>query len=522
MAAPGGFDAEGGMPEQSGAPLVTAVTSGGGARRVTERSQGSLTRRSFVNVMQMPSAPESEAGQSLGVGDEDPVNLPGSYRVGEVRQESFNQQVESLQRQTLLDPAAVRQLEREDPGFVAWLKTKAGLAAQMGLFALYIFMDVGKSLANSFALKDSGVNTTSLVISQSIMSILIGIVITLVIDGAQTVYSAVQPAQLMRFGLVSAMFAAAQCFASLSYKYMDASLIKTLGQARLLQTAILSSIFLRRRYIGAQWATMCVVVLGAMLFLNSKIAAQEAYDVKQVLPGYELDRFTCYEYLSNLTELNATVDSVPTFCGDPVEEHLPDEEKNVKIGLLCTFLYLLISDGASIVSESFLKGDKKLPFYVQKITIEIMGLPISFCMSFFMPWFQKQLGTKEKYWKKDMWWVEGSGGLFRSWSWYTAIALLFIIGQSWMGGIICKKLNSVMKLLGKVCSSACVYVMSDLILQPEAYGHSWSVTQAQMVAVMSTYVFLNIKVPSKPEEPEAPAGDAAASAPAAVEMRQRQ
>jgi len=437
----------------------------------------------------------------------------------------------------------LEKLQRSNPYMASWLQTNMGMLMQVALFMVYIGIDAGKSLFAGKALKGTSVITTSLVITSSFISIIIGIVIARANDGMEGVRLAMDLGTARRYAPVACFFAVAQCFQALAYKELSPGEIKVIGQVRLLQTAALSVMFLGRRYIGPQWSAMGIVVLGAVMFFEGKVQGDEVHALMMMNHTVSLNRSWCF---ANLTQVDVNSGAstpwvIPGACLYNVfKDPTASEEKQMVLGLLYVAIYMVLSDLGSVVSEKFLKESSGTPFYVQKVSLELSGFPVSIAMSFILPFFQLWVANPDQTTKqgaKDyariaraMWWTgthleKGStipvaNSLFQGWGAAALLSLAFMCAGSWLSGIVAKRMNSVMKLLGKLMSLSTVYFVGDFWLLktthpcPPTNGIQGFLPQvgdcntpptictvSQFVILMGTYTFVSIRVP--PPEKEA-------------------
>jgi len=199
-----------------------------------------------------------------------------------------------------------------------------------------------------------------------------------------------------------------------------------------------------------------------------------------------------------------------------------DSEDTAMLGVTYVFTYLFLSDVGSVISEKFLQAEKKTPFHVQKVALEVCGLPWTILMSFVVPIMQRDLlGDKPAKYMPRMWWLGSdctyeskgqelpcgfaAGGLYRDWGhWQIWLALFMLTAQSWVSGLLVKIFSSVTKLLGKVVSVAAVYFIADLWLNrpTDAYPISFGGTVAAVQVMIGTYCYLGIPQEKKKDEPK--------------------
>jgi len=280
----------------------------------------------------------------------------------------------------------------------------------------------------------------------------------------------------------------------------------------------------------------------------AKSSANDIWELQHALDEEHVQRTSCHMALTHLT--NTTVNTVTTAlqpmvsdCVVAPDESRRDHDEGMLLGLSYTFAYMLCSDIASIISELFLKSEKDTPFYIQKATMESMGIPILFVMSFLGPFFGKLIGQSPSRWAPQMWWAaEGfsfmgsadalawcadhmhhghavhdmpcgiaAGGFWREWNQLAPWGALFFGScQSWFAGVLVKLMSSVVKLLAKIVSMGGVFFIGDCwVLYEDSDGDLKQAGVAAVQISLLTFTFLNIKTP-KDELPkvssEAPGG----------------
>lgn len=437
---------------------------------------------------------------------------------------------EKVKRDTLLDAGYVQELQQQVPGQLMWLRSSLGLFIQVGLFTVYVGLDCGKTIFNSIALKgDLRIVPQSIPICQAFLQVVLGLSIALSIKGKPALAEVFNLQKILKFLPVSLIFAAAQSFNVLSYTVLSGGTIKILGQVRLLQTALLSKFLLGRSYQLTQWTVIAVIVLAAGNFCLGK------EDNKM--------RWACYQELQEI-EANESysLDStgIPQACimGNPdaTDNKMQEVQSSMTLGLCYVFTYLILSDLGSLVCERFLKTEEDQPYYIQKTWMEIGSFPCAFILSFLVPLGQSFLGVAEKRWRPQMWWSEHEkcsdpswasqgtnmnycGGFFRNWTVAAVIALLLCMSHSFLSGLVVKKLNSVVKLLGKCASLALVFFIGDCWILRKL-DPSPICMIAALTVMLATFTFMNLK-PSREEKPRDVADGQSTDRQASVEMTQR-
>lgn len=479
-------------------------------RKTRAQSMAALKSISFV-----PQADGDRGLQTSGFGD-DVDDLPLDLAIDPSEVKSFAQEAydlkNELQQKTFLSEAVIQHLDKEDSAMLLWLRSSTGFLLQCVLFAVFVGLDAGNSLFKSKAMYGTKVVSQSSVVLQSCVQIVLGLGTALMSDGIQGLKRPFEAKNVKSFGVLALFFGTAQMFNTMSYKRLSAGTIKIIGQVRLLQTAALSKWFLGRSYNTIQWTIMTMVCLSACVYCVGKSDAGALGIQTKTVANLETQRACILSDISEMIANSSKGIPLPALQPDgtfPIPDSCKIKSKPQKVtsdsdfitGVFFVFCYLLLSDLGSIVSEKFFKEDAGTPFYVQKVSIEITQLPMSFLLSFAVPYinqFCAREGDDPNEYLQEMWWREGNA-FFQGWSTVVFIAMLISTGQSWLSGLVTKKMSSIMKLLGKLSAVVVVYVLNDILMatrQPPAVC-----SFACCLLVLGTYVFLSAKPTPPPKAP---------------------
>jgi len=463
---------------------------------------------------------ELDAVENAGVESNSRTNslTPSSQR-GSMIQSLARQVSESfakLEQDTLLDPDLKKKLESEKPETVSWLRSHMGFLLQVFAFCLFVGIDVGKAVFTSKALKGTRTVSQSIAVVQSLLAVVIGSLTTLCFDGPAGLRRAVSAQQLLKFAPQSVIFAIAQCVGFLSYRELPAGTIKILGQARLMQTAALSTLVLKRKYVSLQWIMLVSIVLAAVNFIMGKNMAGAFFSEQRDNEAH----LACLASTAHLlnSSLTTPIDlSQPQWsCLTHAFTPAGGTGDNVALGLAYAGMYLFLSDVGSIISEKMLKDEVQTGFYTQKVTMEVIGCPVAFLMSIVVPLIMRAVDEPDVSLE---WWTghcynkarvpcnpdfDGSqcqcNSFFMNWNlWFVWVAVAFSFGQSWMSGVIVKLMSSVVKLVGKCVSLAMVYFVAECwVLYNPARPPTGSQHVAALCVLVGTYMFLTFS-PPKPK-----------------------
>jgi len=409
--------------------------------------------------------------------------------VGGMRK-SFIDTVENLAKDTLLDDNAKQQLLRQDPEALTWLQSAQGLIAQIGLVLLYVGIDIGKGLSTQMILysspgsKTAKVEGASTLLMNSLLSFVIGIVFTILIDGADTLKAAMTDVkQIFTYFPVVLMFAMAQNFNTVAYGLKDASTIRVLGQFRLPAMAFFSVFALGHRYNSNHYLALAIIVCGVLSFDEAK--GDYAQATKVAVKDFR-----------KVNSTHASAECLLPPLDNRAQHCLPIDEQmasmgGVALGNLCIFLWIMLSVMGSVMSEKILKATAKMPFYLQKVQWEMTGFWCNLLMAFVVPlvayeaaWNTSMKSQSKKWWTSTEFPVKGNcpGAEERGGDWFSSVGgkglfvnwwafapfmqLFFAILQGWMGGIIVKRLSSVVKSLAKSISLVLTFSFQQALLSP--------------------------------------------------------
>lgn len=138
----------------------------------------------------------------------------------------------------------------------------------------------------------------------------------------------------------------------------------------------------------------------------------------------------------------------------------------------------------SLMCEKIMKA-RPYPFYTQKVHLEFGGLATATAMLFIVGSLSSR--PEDAFWKQRS--VDGvmKAGLFVGWSFKTAAALTAAVLQSWLGGLVSKRLSTVVRSVAQCLSLLIIYFFGDLVLRGMAFD--WIVGAAAVVVALSVQVF---------------------------------
>eukprot|EP00439_Symbiodinium_sp_Y106_P031761 s4887_g3.t2 len=166
-----------------------------------------------------------------------------------------------------------------------------------------------------------------------------------------------------------------------------------------------------------------------------------------------------------------------------------EEGQTSNVAVVCCLGSVVSSCIGSLMCEKIMKA-RPYPFYTQKVHLEFGGFATATAMLFVVG----ILSSRPQDWgeTRD---VDGKeeelqpqiAGLFVGWSIKTVAALTAGVFQSWLGGLVSKRLSTVVRSVAQCLSLLIVYFFGDLVLRGLAFD--WIVGAAAIVVALSVQVF---------------------------------
>mmetsp|Transcript_68282 Transcript_68282/g.113032 ORF Transcript_68282/g.113032 Transcript_68282/m.113032 type:complete len:473 (+) Transcript_68282:131-1549(+) len=377
----------------------------------------------------------------------------------------------SLRESTSFNREFVDELQRTNPGALAWLRSTSGVLFQAALILTYVGLETVAGFLTSFALKPAAGTKfkplpSSIIVMNSGLSIVVGLLIT----AATSVISEKMPVArsitktfrdvfqwrtICSYSVVAAFFSIAAVFSKMAYAKMDAGLKKILDQLRLPVTAGMSALIIGKRYTLREWLTLLMVPLAVCCFYVADVEHDEVTELHATCryPSHcfsELSYDVCGIRVDGATMIgtairdsrntNSTRHNITSF---PVEASRTDFQ-----GLIFSVLATFFNCIGSLYFEKMMKITASTPFPTQKVQLETTGFLVAIAMSFIVPLWIDDKGGKAIWWAKNE--AEGSGeGFFQGYNSLTIIVIGFDMLMAWMSGIIVKQFSAVVQKIAK-------------------------------------------------------------------------
>lgn len=392
-------------------------------------------------------------------------------------------------------------------------------------------------------------NLSSLIIWNSILSITIGVVVAANTGEMGLLLNSKTFSLLLRCTPAGCAFSFAAYLQFVILMYLPSDVFKVLEQSRLIVTASLSYLFLGRRQGRISWIMLVIVTFASatygvvrasapmadshhdLLLFAQDLMGGDGYNVtKPGAVGLDAALFpseimgcmgkACrHSKLPNRTALTGLLtgrkgmrsvkqllakEELAEEIGKYVRDlRLESPKEPHTVGVLLTCLYVFIMCGASVQSESVLKDEGSLPFYIQKVYLEVPVLCFAlFNMKVISPWLEsKGIGRTSPV---EAFFVDPFGG------WDSHLVMLtffFFSTKSWFSGLCVKVLSTLTKQVCAVLAvgltyffmllhrcKAPLYHSTDFFCPKGLLDVSWEVamTDVMVFVTIATYVLLQM------------------------------
>lgn len=338
----------------------------------------------------------------------------------------------------LVDRTWLEQARVVNTSLADWALSRAGVALQAFCLAMFVFSDASRTIINEVALGKTGIVQQSAVVMVSASSIVVGSLMAAWLDGLEGVRIAVAPRESLRYLPVSAVFSLGTTCQLYAYSLgMSAVQNTVIGYAYMPLSAVLSRFIFRRAYTGLEWLALLLLVLCAIVF----VLLENSSDEKSEL--------------------------APT-------------------GVACVLASVIFSCLGSLLAEKLMKASTSA-FYIQKVQLEIGGLATAVVMLFVVGSLSDR--QADAFWKqRDVGHGRMESGFFAGWSEQILLVLLATLLQSWLGGLVAKRLSTVIRAVAQCFSLLLIYFVGDLILK--GFPFDWTQGTMAVVVAITIQVFV--------------------------------
>lgn len=337
----------------------------------------------------------------------------------------------------IIDRSWLEQAREINTKLSSWISSTAGLSSQLVFVMLFIASDASRTLIFAWAINGAPIVQQSIVVTVSAASVLVGVLMSTVFDGRDGFTAAACDIwSTLRCLPVAACFSVGQTLQIKAYGFgINPAVNTVLGYFYMPLSALLSRWVFRRAYGVLEWLALVLLSASSVLFV---LLRQDRSD-----GGTSLVAAAC------------CLGAVATSC----------------IG--------------SLSSERIMKAQQS-PFYTQKVHLEYGGLLTATLGLFLIGVASSQ--DADAFWKpRDVGGGKMRSGLFVGWSAPTFAAVAATLVQSWLGGLVSKRLSTVVRSVAQCLSLLIVYFFGDLVLR--ALQFDWVMGGAAVVVALSVQVF---------------------------------
>merc|ERR1719240_1926133 len=157
-----------------------------------------------------------------------------------------------------------------------------------------------------------------------------------------------------------------------------------------------------------------------------------------------------------------------------------------KLGICSILFAVVLSCAGSLLAEKIMKSNADIPFYTQKVHLDLGGFLLAVAMLFVIGCVSTR--PKDAFWKDRLVNGEEASGLFVGWEPKTFSAVALSLVQGWVGGLLAKKLSSVVKAAAQCLSLLVIYYIGDLVLRGLPFD--WAFSTIAMVVMLSVQIFV--------------------------------
>lgn len=420
-----------------------------------------MGRRTTTSTYEDPPSPRpAENGDAFGVANSfavrylpDEQELSASYLRGEhiMAPADYRQPPRISSRRHLVAAAryARAQARVHNQRMSDMFATAAGYTSQLGFVALFILSDATRTLVYGWAINGTPIVQQSIVMTVSAISIPIGSLMSLWLQGRRGLLAAsCDPWSALRCLPAAACFSAGQTLQIKSYGLgINPAVNTVLGYFYMPLCAVLSRCFFGRKYSPLEWLALVQLSASAVLFVLLRNARSDG-----------------------TTAVSAVI---------------------------CCLSSVVLSCLGSLGTERIMKAQGS-PFYMQKVHLEYGGLLTAFCGLFLVGLVSS--ADADAFWKPRDVGGEMRTGIFVGWSFKTVVAVVATLLQSWLGGVVSKRLSTVVRSVAQCLSLLIVYFFGDLVLR--ALPFDWVMGVAAVVVALSVQVFAVAGIRDRPQSEE--------------------
>jgi len=422
----------------------------------------------------------------------------------------------------LLDQGWVQQVQQRNAAITDWLSSSSGQLLQVACVLFFVLADAGRTMCKEWFWRQpeaKDITPQTVVVVGSFVSVCTGLAVSVSLDGWAGWKGAMDLKDARACLPVAACFSLAQTCAALAFSFGLPGLWNTvLGYTYMPLSAVLTTFMFNRKYEKLEWLALFLICLSAFVFVQL-LEFSELLGIKERVVMSTTPRPTTTHYFPPFSpRRRATTTLYRTTTTTTTTTYLDEDDASgqLLLGVIFCFASVVFACFGSLAAEKVMKASDK-PFYQQKVYMDLGGL-LTACMMLFVVGNFDTRSAHQKirscpcYSQEPAFWklrtlLDGTLARCPPAGWGFAAFLNMAVEQvqAWLGGLVAKRLSSVVKSIAQAISLLIVYFVGELIFKGTEFW--WPIGSMSFVMALSVLLFSNAKSPPEkeptPVKPEA-------------------
>jgi len=427
-----------------------------------------------------------EMGRSISIAreahEQSKIALPsfGIFRSLGILDGSEDQRGVKSEKVGILDGGWLDQVRTANSSLAVWLSSTTGLASQLLCVFFFIFADAGRTMTKEWFWRQEeakSMTPQTVVLAGSLTSVCLGSIVSLILDGFGGFRRALSFSDALHCLPVAACFSIAQTCSSLSFSYGIKGIVSTVvGYLYMPLTAVLTKMFFGRSHTTLEWLALLLIMISAFVFVELQTLGKH---------------------------LRFAYGQTGDISGDVGDDTSDGLDACLGIAVLFGLCSVVFASMGSLAAEKIMKASDN-PYYQQKTNMDLGCLLTAFIMLFVIGSMdartdlQKQrLSTsyiqEPAFWKKRER-TDGTWGICppAGWGWEAIVNMFVELVHAWMGGLVAKRLSSVVKTVAQAVSLLLVYFIGELVIKDIPFW--WPIGSMAFVMALSVLLFTNARL----------------------------
>eukprot|EP00466_Bigelowiella_natans_P004008 jgi/Bigna1/71182/fgenesh1_pg.14_\ len=308
------------------------------------------------------------------------------------------------------------------------------------LLSVYVCVDIGVYYINGIASKEHTKQTVLLM--QSMISFALGTSVAVARNHTAGVRQIFDVKSWISLFPIAASFAFSMGGQLAAFEHFSAPFVKILGQLKLPLSAVLSTIIIKKEYTFLQWQ-----------------------------PSIYENPSSTDTVTAMIMAISMVFSTVISFM--VIKSGIPSAASGSLPGLIAIGIWVSFNCLATLLAERVYKANRNVPFYIAQAHMKAGELMTNLAILLLLPSFSM-------------------AHFFHGWNRSTIAVLLVLVADSWVSGLVVKRLSSVTKNMSKVASLLALYFLS--LRNAAIVG---SEILAAVTVVQATLLFVYASQPSQ-------------------------